>query len=285
MGYALRSWVPLKKLDWTAMMSNPHAIKLILDDPTRINLGRLSKNPAPEAVQVLSRNIGQINWFNLSTSTSPEAMQLLRKHLNCINWWSLSCNPSPEAVQLLGENPDKIDFDNLAYNKSPEAIQLLCKLRDVNTFDIVMWAYLSANPFAIDLLLEHPEKINWDFFSANSSPKAVEILIKNTDKIDWVRFSSNKNPQALEFLWRHHRNKIMWSAFSCNPSAIRYLQRDVSKISWFGLSINPAIFVSLDECARVIQGAFRKSRDYAAWAGHPDRLRAQGFFNLDIETV
>ena len=39
-------------------------------------------------------------------------------------------------------------------------------------------------------------------------------------------------------------------------------------------------FTSSDEYASKIQRAFRKSQGYAEWAGHPDRLKAQGFFDL-----
>ena len=39
-------------------------------------------------------------------------------------------------------------------------------------------------------------------------------------------------------------------------------------------------FTPPDKHASKIQRAFRKSRGYAEWAGHPDRLKAQGFFDL-----
>jgi len=37
---------------------------------------------------------------------------------------------------------------------------------------------------------------------------------------------------------------------------------------------------SHDKYASKIQKAFRKSQGYAAWAWHPDRLKAQGFFDV-----
>jgi hypothetical protein len=39
-------------------------------------------------------------------------------------------------------------------------------------------------------------------------------------------------------------------------------------------------FMTPGEHAKKIQRAFRKSRRYAEWAWHPDRLKAQGFFEL-----
>ena len=39
-------------------------------------------------------------------------------------------------------------------------------------------------------------------------------------------------------------------------------------------------FTPLDKHASKIQRAFRESRGYAMWSGHPDRLKAQGFFDV-----
>jgi hypothetical protein len=41
-------------------------------------------------------------------------------------------------------------------------------------------------------------------------------------------------------------------------------------------------FTPHDKHASKIQRAFRKSRGYAEWAGHPDRLKTQGFFELEV---
>ena len=41
-------------------------------------------------------------------------------------------------------------------------------------------------------------------------------------------------------------------------------------------------FTGPDTHASKIQRAFRKSQGYAEWSGHPDRLKAQGFFELEI---
>jgi hypothetical protein len=41
-------------------------------------------------------------------------------------------------------------------------------------------------------------------------------------------------------------------------------------------------FTPPDKHASKIQRAFRKSQGYAEWSGHPDRLKAHGFFELDI---
>ena len=52
------------------------------------------------------------------------------------------------------------------------------------------------------------------------------------------------------------------------------------KINWNFLSANKNIFINLNEMATTIQNAFRKSKRYAEWCYHPDRLFKQGYFNL-----
>jgi hypothetical protein len=47
----------------------------------------------------------------------------------------------------------------------------------------------------------------------------------------------------------------------------------------FVMKLKKALYTP-DQHATQIQRAFRKSRGYAEWAWHPDRLKAQGFFDL-----
>ena len=43
---------------------------------------------------------------------------------------------------------------------------------------------------------------------------------------------------------------------------------------------NKGIFDDLNDSAKTIQRAFRKSRGYAEWAYHPDRLNLHGYFDI-----
>jgi hypothetical protein len=52
---------------------------------------------------------------------------------------------------------------------------------------------LSRNPYAIDYLENHPEKINWVHFAYNTNPKTICIHAKNLDKIKWDELSANEN--------------------------------------------------------------------------------------------
>ena len=61
----------------------------------------------------------------------------------------------------------------------------LCKLRDWITIspDDYNFVQLSANPNAIHLLEQNPEKIVWSNLSTN--PKAIHLLERFPEKIHW----------------------------------------------------------------------------------------------------
>ena len=77
---------------------------------------------------------------------------------------------------------------------------------------------MSRNPCAeaIELLKEHPDKINWDL---SGNPRAIELLKENQDKIDWNYFS--ENPCAIELL-KANQDKIDWDQLSVNPNIFTY---------------------------------------------------------------
>jgi hypothetical protein len=89
------------------------------------------------------------------------------------------------------------------------------------------------------------------------------------------------NPNAIDLL-RENPHRIHWQNLSLNPNAIDLLRENPHRIYWGCLTRNPNIFINQGEHARTIQIAFRKSRGYAEWAWHPDRLKAQGFFDLEV---
>ena len=88
--YKLRDWIPIDKLDFYYLSSNPNAIS------------------------ILEKNIDQINWYNLSRN--PNAIHLLEQNMDKIEWECLSENPN--AIHLLENNIDKIDWSYLSLNPS-----------------------------------------------------------------------------------------------------------------------------------------------------------------------
>jgi len=192
-----------KKLDWTAISSNPEAIKLLKDNPKDIDWSALSKNP--NAIEMLRGNIKNIDWSALSSNSNPKAIELLINYPNNIDWSSLSGNPN--AIKLLKDNPTKIDWRELSGN--PNAIDLLTSNK--NKID---WEMLSSNPNAIELLNANQDKIVWHFLSTN--PSAIKLFTLNLLKVDWWFLSRNPNPHVIALLERH-QDKIDWKEFSKNP--------------------------------------------------------------------
>jgi len=65
----LLDWIPLEKLDWQ----------------------RLSTNPSPGAIELLEKNIVKIDWYCLTKN--PSAINLLKKNPDKICWEHLSKHP------------------------------------------------------------------------------------------------------------------------------------------------------------------------------------------------
>jgi hypothetical protein len=75
------------------LSSNPNAIELLRENPTKINWYELSKNPNPEAIELLKKaNLNELNWRILSSN--PNAIELLNANQGKIDWKELSKNPS-----------------------------------------------------------------------------------------------------------------------------------------------------------------------------------------------
>jgi len=67
------------------------------------------------------------------------------------------------------------------------------------------------------------------------------LLEKNPDKINWYYFSQNTSERAMRLLEKYP-NKISWGILSRIPSAIQLLKKHPNKICWSNLFLNPHIF-------------------------------------------
>jgi hypothetical protein len=105
----LRDWIPLDKLDWK----------------------RLSSNPA--AIHLLEKNMSKVNWIWLSRN--PAAIHLLEKNLNKVDWWWLSSNPA--AIHLLEKNLSKVDWGMLI----SKVAQSLETQISVDVYNIILNTY------------------------------------------------------------------------------------------------------------------------------------------------
>mgnify|MGYP000683137096 CR=1 FL=1 len=79
----------------------------------------------------------------------------------------------------------------------------------------IVWMHISRyiSSFAIYLLSENPDKINWIALSMN--PNAIHLLSENPDKINWCSLS--ENPNAIHML-EANPSKIYWNYMIINTN-------------------------------------------------------------------
>ena len=256
----LRPWIPLEKLEWFHLSSNPGAIDLLKANPDNIHWEGLSRNRNPRAIDLLKANPDKIHWGYLSTN--PGATDLLNnappEKTILFDWFELSANPG--AIDLLKKYPHRINWCQLSRN--PGAIDLLR-----NNPEKIFWNYLCQNPGAIDLLekavKDTPEKISVKDLARN--PKAIPLLLKiykeNKTTINWCHLASNPNavPLFCEALRKYNRDRSLddsyvWSCLSRNPGAMELLKQNPEKIDWTYLSENPN---AIDLLEKAYYGSFK----------------------------
>ena len=254
----LKDWIPLSKLKWSELSSNPNAIEFLSlpENKKHIDWNELSYNPNAIDFLSLPENKKHIDWKSLSENTNLKALKLLETEIIAnpnnpnIDWYHLSRNS--EAIQILKANSKKIDWKGLSYNTSDEAIETIEAIQLLkNNSDKIYWNILSYNPNAIGILKkkykeENELKINdieqynllkrnkyiihWNFLSSNSNPKAINLL---RDKIAEENKLLKKEYDRLDNI-----EKIDWANLSANQNAIELLKENPLKIDWYQLSAN-----------------------------------------------
>ena len=144
------------------------------------------------------------------------------------------------------ESPIKIyewvNINRLLYiyeDGDEKIIKLLIKLQ-VN----IDWAVLSANPNAVDILLEENyEKIDWEMFSLNTNPKAIEYLKQNPSLIEWEFMSLNDSDEAINLLINQtiiNIDMIKWNSIARNknPKVIQLMKDNPMYFKGDNLSSN-----------------------------------------------
>lgn len=228
-------------LDWSALSANPssEAVQLVKQHMDQIDWKALSSNPNPAALELLKQQMDNISWSSLATNVNPDALHLLKQHLSS----------SFSSFPLLSSTPLPGLCDRLCQNRSKLAIEWLTELNPrLETYTSNQWYALSSNPFAIDLLIQHPKYISWHALSQNPSDRAIQWLARHHfDRIHWNHLSANPCPAAIHLL-TSHPDHIDWIEIIANPSpnAMQMIQQHVDQINTDYLNAlfdNPAIFL------------------------------------------
>jgi hypothetical protein len=231
--YKLYDWVyKLNKnntwdqYSWDKLCQNPKAIRLLEENPEKIDWDLLSLNP--NAIHILERNPDKINWSFLSKN--PSAIHLLERNPDKINWSLLSMNPN--AMHLLEKNHKKVVWGNFLKNPNPNAIRIIENhIRWSNMPFYIRW------PFHV--FCNRIKNIDWKELSCN--PNAIHLIEQNFDKIKfdyWICYYLSLNPNAVPFLEKHPE-LIEWNSIWINPNAIPLLNKNMDKIDYNYLSMNP----------------------------------------------
>lgn len=137
-----------------------------------------------------------------------------------------------------------INYEYLCGNTHPEAMRMVEEQLRRDQGYVLDWIKLSANPSAMDILVNNPDEISWMHLSLN--PSAIELLSNNRHRIDWIFLAKNRN--AIDLLTEYlespestnmKTNMKFMTNLSQNPNALPLLIRYPGLRCLEGLNMNP----------------------------------------------
>lgn len=262
-----------KDIDWKYLAENEHpeAVKMCIEELKKDNYNVdlfdiVTKDSAFEYISTLideaikeKYNIDLNYMTHLATNTNTRVLELLFKFENRFVdepevWYELLQNNNPFAFRKILEKMEKdkhfresYDFiDNLCYVENGEVIEFLKANPKYINYKI-----LSVNSYAVDLLLDNKDKIDWDNFSRNTSSKAIQFLRENKEKISMINLGFNHSEEGIKLFeeligndfYKYHKYYYVLARnpfainLVCNVYDTSYLSTNI-KILWK----NPGIF-------------------------------------------
>lgn len=284
--YGITDYHPSGLIDWQQICLNPHpeAIRLIkerhrmnmekykngkrIDPHFILHWQNLSKNTNPDAIAFLKENPVNLCFYRQEPDYDPhqddydynaddkknlygdqpyQPDDMFQEDSPEEYFWHEMCE-NPAATDFVKEN-NQIILAHLTKNTSDIALEIIKEdIKYINDPYSLSWLSENANPKALELLEENPDKIVWASLCKNPNPKALELLEKNPEKIDWTYLSAN--PCAIKLL-EENPEKIDLRWLCKNPKAGKLLAKMmyddtmrhfVDKLDWRWLSANPCIF-------------------------------------------
>lgn len=232
------------------LSQNTRAVPFLAKHPELIVWEALSENP--EALDILEANPDKISFSHLSRNPNPRAFELLKANPSKIDWSAMSLNTSDWAIQLLMDNPEKIVWYNLSQNRNPLALPLLQSAIDKSESRKINSFFISTNPCAVGILINHTTLIYWPAFCASASTQEqFDFIREHLDKVDWYSMSMNINPRALDFLLEFP-DRIVW----CCSLGHQNIFETTTEYDYTGIR----------NARRALHEEFH------AWAGHPSKM-------------
>jgi hypothetical protein len=218
----------LEELNWRELSKNPYAYSLLSKYPEYIDWWFLCQNTSIEVMNMLeSHYMEYVKWLPLSSN--PSAINILKKNLKMIDKTALNINP--KGFEILREHPELIDYKFLCSNQSKEAVEIIEK--NIKREDIC-FELLSANKYAINLLIKNPDKIDW--YMAIDNEEIGQLFKSFPDKL---------NSMIIKYVIRY-------------KSVIPFLKEYLYDISPTKLAENPSLFKIDDFSYKFRKNIFQK---------------------------
>ncbi len=254
----------LKKEKWSRFLRHPkvnsiglsgnlNAVHLLHQYPSKIDWSALSGNESFEAIKLLENNQHKIDWFNLAGNKN--AIHILENNIDKLNQTHIFLSMNYNAIEILRAKPEFISLPYLASNKNPKSAEIFALYIELHQHDIetinfdimgrnryaipilenyvqyiIDWLFVSINPYAIDFIEKHLDKVNWRGLSMNHN--AIHLLERYPERINWESVGFNKNAlhifaplnyQAMkEQMMQFHREL---TEYVLNPLRIQRLSR------------------------------------------------------------
>jgi len=284
--YGITDYHPSGLIDWQQICLNPHpeAIRLI-KERHRMNMEKyekgkrihpyfilhwqnLSKNTNPDAIAFLKENPVNLCFYRQEQDYDPheddydynaddkknlygdqpyQPDDMFQEDSPEEYFWHEMCE-NPAATDFIKEK-NEIVLAHLTKNTSDVALEIIKEdIKYIHDPYSLSWLSENANPKALDLLEENPDKIVWPSLCKNPNPRVLALLEKNPDKIDWTYLSANpiaielleKNPDKIDWRWLCKNPKAgdLLGKMMCDDTTIHF----IDKLDWHWLSANPCIF-------------------------------------------
>ena len=183
--------------------------------PDKMNWCIFSKSEDNVAMRVIKNNLDKVDWMYISENPNPKIENILRKNIDKISLGDLICNKGKWVENFVDEMkfPIKNYSFSLSYSKNEwvwknyeitfyngltsNTSKWAGEFIDKNFDELVEDGYLQAityynnGDFMYDLVMKHPELIDYKDISRNGSKWALKFLKNNIDKVDWQVFDNN----------------------------------------------------------------------------------------------
>jgi hypothetical protein len=236
----------------SAHANDTKSFDILKDSITHIDWDALSTNTDPRAIELLSTKRAMIN-LELFNKTQTEANK--KKLETLLSDKARADTPLkrlPQRVlekdiQTLKERRSQLQNRQMSINPYHYFEESkISKLSEFNNIRPINWDALSTNTnkFAIDLLIQRPEKINWKLFNIFQTNKNKDYLMNlllethydyiSDYTIKDIRGSAFAKSTNETFLRKNLNGKNFWDALSINISkyALDLLIENFKQINW-----------------------------------------------------